>query len=1385
LLTRRNLSGLVALAAVSLPLVPASTASAQINIKIREPNVMIVLDTSASMAATTSDVAADCQNGDVSRYFMSVEALTGTVIDPYCISSNADGSDNWVMRDIDIPFGDSEGGGPGNIKVCVPAPNDHSDVWNEARDNPGSWGEDDDDPIVFRRLDKADLVGQVKYKGGGHGHHGHGHHGGYGGTDGQCDIGQYDDGVIDTFKDRLRFGFASTDPLQKMIPLDLIVNNLPVEHSDAWTNPWTGVLDEDKWMLQEQGYEWVNRQHSYWWLDASNRWDRGAALAARPGIYGAAPLLDPSFAYLGLCPDLLDNVFNAVPAFVGCRDSYDIGIRNSHAAPWTGRLMGFGASAAVPSEVTDHNDMIEHAIMAVGPYARNSSPLAAMMRDVHEFMRNDTTSTGAELPFATPSVLGPSLDPLIVNGCREQAVIFISDGKQQRELAAKPADYSAALKLDTPGATQEIKTYVVGVGPTTFTWGGTPYACKDINLTTAATAFAAGGVCEYNPDGYTFKNAGTETAAIPGTLAACCTMADLAIQGGTNPRFASDESGVRKAVLDVGSQIAGDTLSRTVPVHARAFGGGTLNAPAVSYEILSALNMNSGGGAWEGYLHRLRHKCGVTGVEVDPLDAATNLKGDKFEENLKNVGVNKRYLWTVVVPANTNKVANARSIRLADYSGTDGLKAGTGIQTAMKEPHQLAAEIKLKWGAEASTWLGLQNSDRAACESTFGTGVITGPSTPDKLKQCAGEVLKWYGGQSAGSGVGTTHQRTSPLGAIWRSNPVVVTPPQPNVSEESFSAEVRTGTQAANPSFVTQHKQRPTMSYVQTIDGMLHAFVVQRNAPNNLGPFPEYYDDVPPADDGENNELWSFLPPAVSQGLWPNFDKNARLLDGPITVRDVNFKRTRADRQDNVGDWRTVLVASGGYGAAGGFYYAIDITNPVKPKFLWQLSTQDDNKALFGQVVPGAAIATLRVKNGVNVDHVAVAILPGGEPVGTRPSSTQDRQSWSGATASGWKLNGSWSDANRPRKKIRNWGGNEESRSVTIVELETGKIIGRMVGQDSDQYSGITAGVKLNKDNARFDSPMSGTPIPYPDFPSQPASRVYMGDDDGTLWRLDFQKSDPALWEAQIAWDPYNDDSLSGTRCEACTPTGTLGLTKTDDEKAVMGQPIQLDHLLVSTDENGDPVVMFSTGDQEQFQAVSPGMVNYATSFVDPIRDVSLSPPYDPNLRTEIAFKDGDRVLGPMTLFDGKLYMSYFEPDAVGSCVLGNSGWCAFDYNDTAREGFGTPNDKRADAVADIDRDGTLEVTDICAQLDLDNLIFGMTAFQEPSCELSPTDFGDAWFGGNYSAYTTSSAGQFSLFMHNSNPTVGGDDAKISTATQALATPKTTTRIVSWTNVVE
>ena len=166
--------------------------------------------------------------------------------------------------------------------------------------------------------------------------------------------------------------------------------------------------------------------------------------------------------------------------------------------------------------------------------------------------------------------------------------------------------------------------------------------------------------------------------------------------------------------------------------------------------------------------------------------------------------------------------------------------------------------------------------------------------------------------------------REAALGDIVESRPTFVGKPFFNYSDPGYEA------------FKTAQAGRGKTVFVGANDGMLHAFE---------------------AETGE--ERWAYVPSMVVPELWRLADKsytsNHRYyVNGSPTIADVCTANC-----SNIASatWRTILVA--GLGGGGRGYYALDVTNPAAPLFLWEFNAASAGGANMGYGFGAPEVAKL------------------------------------------------------------------------------------------------------------------------------------------------------------------------------------------------------------------------------------------------------------------------------------------------------------------------------------------------------------------------------------------------------------------------------------------
>jgi|GEM_PF-763897 len=152
-----------------------------------------------------------------------------------------------------------------------------------------------------------------------------------------------------------------------------------------------------------------------------------------------------------------------------------------------------------------------------------------------------------------------------------------------------------------------------------------------------------------------------------------------------------------------------------------------------------------------------------------------------------------------------------------------------------------------------------------------------------------------------------------PLGDIAGSEAVYVQTPPWNYVDKQYAE------------FKAANKTRKGMVYVGANDGMLHAF-----------------------DASTGEESWAYIPTVVLPKLYKLADKNYAGLhqftvDGTPVIGDICVDTAaNCSNASSTSVWKTILV--GGLNGGGRGYYALDITDPAKPKSLWEFT--DDNLGL-------------------------------------------------------------------------------------------------------------------------------------------------------------------------------------------------------------------------------------------------------------------------------------------------------------------------------------------------------------------------------------------------------------------------------------------------------
>jgi type IV pilus assembly protein PilY1 len=139
-----------------------------------------------------------------------------------------------------------------------------------------------------------------------------------------------------------------------------------------------------------------------------------------------------------------------------------------------------------------------------------------------------------------------------------------------------------------------------------------------------------------------------------------------------------------------------------------------------------------------------------------------------------------------------------------------------------------------------------------------------------------------------------TEERAWKLGDIFHSTPVLITPPVLALNDSSYQA------------FKTAQASRTKVLIAGANDGMLHAFR-----------------------ESDGVELWGFIPPDLLdnlKGLADTGGDHQFFVDSSPIATDIKV----------AGTWKTIVMF--GLRRGGPLYYALDITDPTNPQWMWSFT---------------------------------------------------------------------------------------------------------------------------------------------------------------------------------------------------------------------------------------------------------------------------------------------------------------------------------------------------------------------------------------------------------------------------------------------------------------
>jgi type IV pilus assembly protein PilY1 len=510
------------------------------------------------------------------------------------------------------------------------------------------------------------------------------------------------------------------------------------------------------------------------------------------------------------------------------------------------------------------------------------------------------------------------------------------------------------------------------------------------------------------------------------------------------------------------------------------------------------------------------------------------------------------------------------------------------------------------------------------------------------------------------------------MGDILHSRPVIV-----NYATYIFN-DASEASCATNKSFI----------FVGSNDGMMHAFR-----------------------DCDGSEAWGFIPPDVLPNLKNMTDVNKSYYVDSTVSTYIHDKNNNGNIEPLQGDKVILLFGirrGSGTAAAptSGAYYALDVTIPASPAFLWKMSNSSPTSgspavAVFPELGESWSEPKLvRMKYGSPATAKIVALVGAGYDNANEDGRYGATQTFP-ATASGVSpsLTGSGADTSSGTSSPTNPKG----RGIYAIELaslsESGSppTITASVSTSATKIWGYTYGSTTTSSAGGKTDP--GVTFSFPSeiaaidsLNSGYANILYAADAGGNIWRFDVGNANTANW--------------TGKKIFSSNP-GSGGATD-------VGRKIFYKPSVVS--EPGYRMIIFGTGDREHplntnvvdriYVLKDPGTITTTkteSNLVDVTSDLlqttdsagvasimsQLNSATNFGWYIKLDQHSGEKFLSPPTVFNTVIHATTYDPGASSGdvCLSGNLGTSrlySLDYKtgeavmnyDKTNDGGTAPNDR-------------------------------------------------------------------------------------------------------------